>query len=51
MPMSTPPHPGTAVNEEARSIVSRMNERLSMAREWSAGISEPSDPNVVNRYS
>src|SRR5580698_3191213 len=31
MPMATPPHPGTAVNEPARSIVSRMRRRLSIA--------------------
>src|ERR1700685_4103051 len=28
MPMATPPQPGTAVNEDARSIVSRMKRRL-----------------------
>ena len=36
-PMATPPHPGTAVNDVARSIVSRMKERLSIARSCSAG--------------
>ena len=35
--MTTPPHPGTAVNAVARSIVCRMKERLSIARAWSAG--------------
>ena len=30
-PIATPPHPGTAVNEPARSMVSRMNRRLSIA--------------------
>src|SRR6266487_6481280 len=29
------PQPGTAVNEPARSIVERMNFRLSSARSWS----------------
>jgi hypothetical protein len=29
--MATPPHPGTAVNAAARSIVSRMKRRLSAA--------------------
>ena len=36
-PMATPPQPGTAVKAVARSIVCRMNERLSIARAWSAG--------------
>src|SRR6201990_1470774 len=36
-PMATCPQPGTAVKEEARSIVSRMKRRLSIARSWSAG--------------
>jgi hypothetical protein len=36
-PMASCPRPGTAVNEEARSIVSRMKRRLSIARSWSAG--------------
>src|SRR3954463_9339996 len=36
-PMATCPQPGTAVNEEARSIVSRMKRRLSIARSCSAG--------------
>src|SRR5262245_16866542 len=31
-PMSVPPQPGTAVNEPARSIVSRMYLRFSKAR-------------------
>src|SRR5689334_7130276 len=31
-PISTPPHPGTAVNEPARSIVSRMYRRSRTAR-------------------
>src|SRR5690242_11268994 len=31
-PMRAPPQPGTAVKEPARSIVSRMNRRLSAAR-------------------
>src|SRR5690348_14645695 len=31
-PMTAPPQPGTAVKEPARSIVSRMNRRLSAAR-------------------
>ena len=31
MPIATPPHPGTAVNEPARSMVSRMKRRLSIA--------------------
>src|SRR6185437_13457505 len=31
-PMTTPPQPGTAVNEAARSIVSRMKRRLAAAR-------------------
>src|SRR5277367_3637986 len=30
-PMATPPQPGTAVNEPARSMVSRMNRKLSIA--------------------
>src|SRR5262249_7584525 len=30
-PIATPPQPGTAVNEPARSMVSRMYRRLSMA--------------------
>ncbi len=37
--MPTPPHPGTAVNAVARSIVWRMKRRLSIARTWSAGSS------------
>src|SRR5829696_2503863 len=36
-PMTTCPQPGTAVKAEARSIVSRMKRRLSIARSWSAG--------------
>src|SRR4029078_2140891 len=32
-PIAIPPEPGTAVNDPARSIVSRMNRRLSIA--WS----------------
>jgi hypothetical protein len=32
IPMATPPQPGTAVNEAARSIVSRMKRKLSAAR-------------------
>src|SRR6266446_3521836 len=32
IPMATPPQPGTAVNAEAPSIVSRMYRRLSIAR-------------------
>jgi hypothetical protein len=32
MPIATPPQPGTAVNDAARSIVSRMNRKLSAAR-------------------
>src|SRR5579872_847270 len=32
MPMATPPQPGTAVKEPARSMVSRMKRRLSRAR-------------------
>ena len=31
-PMPTCPHPGTAVNAPARSIVSRMKRRFSIAR-------------------
>ncbi len=31
IPIVTPPHPGTAVNEAALSMVSRMNRRSSMA--------------------
>ena len=38
-PIATPPHPGTAVNAVARSIVWRMKRRLSIARAWSAGSS------------
>src|SRR4051812_40206392 len=38
-PIPTPPHPGTAVNSVARSMVWRMKRRLSMARWWSAGSS------------
>ena len=38
-PIPTPPHPGTAVNAVARSMVWRMKLRLSMARTWSAGSS------------
>ncbi len=34
MPMATPPRPGTAVKEPARSMVSRMKRRLSRA--WSS---------------
>jgi len=30
-PIATPPQPGTAVNEPARSMVSRMNRKLSIA--------------------
>src|SRR4051794_33524373 len=30
-PMATPPQPGTPVNDPARSMVSRMNRRFSMA--------------------
>jgi hypothetical protein len=37
--MATPPHPGTAVNAAARSIVLRMKLRLSMALECRAGMS------------
>src|SRR5262245_8755079 len=33
--IDTHPHPGTAVKDEARSIVSRMKRRLSIARPWS----------------
>src|SRR5206468_10244929 len=36
-PISTPPHPGTAVNAPARSIVSRMKRRFSIAWSCSAG--------------
>ena len=36
-PIPTPPHPGTAVKAVARSMVSRIKERLSMARAWRAG--------------
>ena len=36
-PMPNCPQPGTAVNAEARSIVSRMKRRLSIARSCSAG--------------
>src|SRR5687767_5336571 len=36
-PTATMPHPDTAVNAPARSIVSRMNSRLSIARACSAG--------------
>src|SRR5215213_4942366 len=36
-PMATCPQPGTAVKADARSIVSRMKRRLSIARSWSAG--------------
>src|SRR5262249_57471408 len=39
-PIATPPHPGTAVKDEARSIVSRMKRRLSIARPWSEGGSD-----------
>src|SRR3954447_2873152 len=39
-PMATPPHPGTAVKAVARSMVWRMNDRLSIARAWSAGASD-----------
>jgi hypothetical protein len=38
-PMRTPPHPGTAVNAAARSIVDRMNRRSSPARSWREGAS------------
>lgn len=31
-PIATPPQPGTAVNDAAFAIVSRMNRRLSIAR-------------------
>ncbi len=34
MPMATPPQPGTAVKDAARSMVSRMKRRLSRA--WSS---------------
>ena len=37
MPIATPPQPGTEVNDVARSMVRRMNDRLSIARAWSAG--------------
>ena len=40
MPIAIPPHPGTAVNADARSIVSRMKLRLSIARECRAGTSD-----------
>src|SRR5947209_4624217 len=40
--MTTCPQPGTAVNEEARSIASRMKRRLSIARSCSAGGSSAS---------
>src|SRR5262245_25430996 len=33
-PINTPPHPGTAVNAPARSIVSRMKRRFSIACAW-----------------
>ena len=36
-PTATIPHPDTAVNEPAFSIVSRMKARLSIARACSAG--------------
>src|SRR6185437_1699014 len=35
-PMTTSPHPDTAVNDVALSMVSRMNRRSSMARSWRA---------------
>ena len=35
-PISIPPIPGTAVKDPARSMVSRMYRRLSMACAWSA---------------
>src|SRR5205809_4991304 len=37
IPTATMPHPDTAVNDPAASIVSRMNARLSIARTCSAG--------------
>src|SRR5258706_1498315 len=37
IPIATPPQPGTAVNAEAPSIVSRINRRLSIARVCRAG--------------
>src|SRR2546421_4138829 len=36
-PIATCPQPGTAVNDDARSIASRMKRRLSIARSCSAG--------------
>src|SRR5881227_508169 len=41
-PMETCPQPGTAVNDEARSIAARMKRRLSIARSCSAGGSSAS---------
>jgi len=35
------------VKDEARSMLSRMNERFSMARDCSAGISDLSDPEIA----
>jgi len=36
-PIIRPPHPGTAVKEPARSMVSRIKRRLSIARACKAG--------------
>ncbi len=36
-PIRTPPHPGTAVKDDARSIASRIKRRLSIARACNAG--------------
>src|SRR5262249_46166904 len=46
MPISTPPHPGTAVNAPARSIVSRMKRRFSMAWAW-IGCGRPDIENFI----
>ena len=48
-PIATPPHPGTAVNDDARSIVSRINARLSIARPCNVDGSAGSFPSTSGR--
>lgn len=50
-PIATPPHPGTAVKEAARSIVSRINRKLSAARrsiETGSGIAPARCADAIN---
>jgi hypothetical protein len=48
-PMATCPHPGTAVNDRARSIVLRMKRRFSMASECSGRGTDPMGGKIGRR--